>query len=120
MYVFRLCNIIEPLAALFWSLHCTCAYTETVDPACRPSISQQWFWHATVRHGSVRFNLKEGVFTIYDRSQSKTKTPWPQSQFYNIKSLRKQKCSRNLLIVSLTIISLFIICTVDQRHTCSA
>ena len=39
---------------LFWALgmHCTCAYTETVDPACRPSIPQ-------VRQGSVRFNLIE-------------------------------------------------------------
>ena len=34
------------------SRHCTCAYTETVDPARRPSIPQ-------VRQGSVRFNLKE-------------------------------------------------------------
>ena len=48
----------------FWcpvlvSRHCTCAYTETVDPACRPSIPQQWYWHGTVRQGSVRFNLRE-------------------------------------------------------------
>ena len=41
------------------SRHCTCAYTETVDPACRPSIPQQWYWHGTVRQGSVRFNLIE-------------------------------------------------------------
>ena len=34
------------------SRHCTCAYTETVDPARRPSIPQ-------VRQGSVRFNLRE-------------------------------------------------------------
>ena len=34
------------------SQHCTCAFTETVDPARRPSIPQ-------VRQGSVRFNLKE-------------------------------------------------------------
>ena len=41
------------------SRHCTRAYTETVDPACRPSIPQQRYWHGTVRHGSVRFNLIE-------------------------------------------------------------
>ena len=40
------------------SWHCTRAYTETVDPACRPSIPQQWYWHGTVRQGSVRFNLR--------------------------------------------------------------
>ena len=34
------------------SRHCTRAYTETVDPARRPSIPQ-------VRQGSVRFNSSE-------------------------------------------------------------
>ena len=34
------------------SRHCTCAYTETVDPTRQPSIPQ-------VRQGSVRFNLRE-------------------------------------------------------------
>ena len=33
-------------------IHCTCAYTETVDQARRHSIPQ-------VRQGSVRFNLRE-------------------------------------------------------------
>ena len=41
------------------SRHCTRAYTETADPAWRPSIPQQRYWHSTVRQGSVRFNLTE-------------------------------------------------------------
>ena len=41
------------------SRHCTRAYTETVDPACRPNIPQQLYWHGTVRQGSVRFNFTE-------------------------------------------------------------
>ena len=40
--VFRLCMRIEPFAALLWVLGIyTRAYTETVDPACQPSIPQQ-------------------------------------------------------------------------------
>ena len=39
------------------SRHCTCAYTETVDPTCRPSIPHKWYWHSIVRQGSARFNL---------------------------------------------------------------
>ena len=53
---------IEPFAVLFWALGivCTRAYTETVDPARRPSILQPWYWHCTVRQGvSYRFNLRE-------------------------------------------------------------
>ena len=52
---------IEPFAALFWALGIVlvqCAYTETVDPACQPSIPQQWYWHGTVPQGSVWFNLR--------------------------------------------------------------
>ena len=33
------------------SLHCSPAYTETVDPACRPSIPQPWYWHHAVLYG---------------------------------------------------------------------
>ena len=39
------------------SRHCTCAYTETVDPACWPSIPPKWYWHGIVQQGSARFNL---------------------------------------------------------------
>ena len=42
-----------------YSRHCTCACTETGDPAHQPSIPQPWYWHGTVRQGSVRFNLTE-------------------------------------------------------------
>ena len=42
-------NLLLPCFGLS---HCTCAYTETVDPAHRPSIPQ-------VRQGSVRLNLRE-------------------------------------------------------------
>ena len=38
------------------SRHCTCAYTETADPACRPSIPHKWYWQGTA--GVSRFNLK--------------------------------------------------------------
>ena len=44
-------NLLLPCFGLS-ALYCTCAYTEAVDPARRPSIPQ-------VRQGSVRFNLKE-------------------------------------------------------------
>ena len=41
------------------SRHCTSSYTETVDPACQPSITQKQYWHSSVRQGSDRFNLTE-------------------------------------------------------------
>ena len=47
------------------SRHCTCAYTETGDPARWPGISQPWYWHNTVRQGSVRFNLTEETSPPY-------------------------------------------------------
>ena len=43
------------------SRHCTRAYTLTGDPARRPGIPQQRYWHGTVWQGSVRFNLIEDV-----------------------------------------------------------
>ena len=46
---------IEPVLGF---RHCTRAYTVTVDPACRPSNPQQWYWHSTVRQGSVRYNTE--------------------------------------------------------------
>ena len=33
-------------------------YTQ-IDQVCRPGIPQLWYWHSTVRQGSVRFNLTE-------------------------------------------------------------
>ena len=52
--------IIEPFAEpVLGSRQCTRTYTETVDPACRPGIPHQWYWHGTLRQGSVRFNLRE-------------------------------------------------------------
>ena len=48
--IFRLYLRIEPLAVMFSALgHCTRVrvYTETVDPACRPTIPQQWYWQGT-------------------------------------------------------------------------
>ena len=57
---FRLHLRIEPFAVLFWALGIVlCAYTETVDPTCRPGIPQQLYWHGTLWQGSVRFNLSE-------------------------------------------------------------
>ena len=35
------------------SRHCTCAYTETVDPACRPSIPHKWYWHGLYGRGQL-------------------------------------------------------------------
>ena len=47
--VFRLHLRIEPFAFLFWALGIVlCAYTETVDTACRPGIPEQQYWHGTV------------------------------------------------------------------------
>ena len=58
--VFRLHLRIEPFSVMFWALCIVlCTYTKTVDPACRPGIPQQWYWHSTVRLGSVRINLSE-------------------------------------------------------------
>ena len=37
---------------------CTRAYAEIVDPACLPSIPLLWYWHGTVRQGSIRFNTE--------------------------------------------------------------
>ena len=48
--VFRLHNIIEPSAALFWALGIVLAHI--LKQLTQPSIPQ-------VRQGSVRFNLKE-------------------------------------------------------------
>ena len=59
--VFRLCNRIEPSAALFWALrvvfpHLLQQVTQVAGPASpRP---QQLYWHGTVQLGSVRFNLR--------------------------------------------------------------
>ena len=36
--------------------HCTRAYTETVNPACLPSIPQQWYWHGTAGVCQVQFD----------------------------------------------------------------
>ena len=57
----RLYNRIEPFSAcpVFGSQHCTRAYTAIGDPARQPGIPQPWYWHGTVRQGSVRFNLSE-------------------------------------------------------------
>ena len=59
----RLYNRIEPISVLFWALgrHCIRAYTAIGDPAHQPGIPQPWYWHGTVRQGSVRFNLSEEV-----------------------------------------------------------
>ena len=40
------------------SLHHTNG-TAKGEPACRPGIPQLWYWHGTIQHGSVRFNLIE-------------------------------------------------------------
>ena len=50
-------NLLLPCFG-FSALYVLCAYTETLDPACQPGIPQQWYWHGTVRQGSVRFNLR--------------------------------------------------------------
>ena len=57
----RLYNRIEPFSALFLALGivCTRAYTAIGDPARRPGIPRPWYWHGTVRQGSVRFNFSE-------------------------------------------------------------
>ena len=54
-------NRIEPFFALFLALGNVLmhnAYTAIGDPARRLGIPQLWYWHGTVRQGSVRFNLK--------------------------------------------------------------
>ena len=57
----RLYNRIEPFSALFGALGIVLAhmYSAIGDPARRPGIPQPWYWHGTVRQGSVRFNLSE-------------------------------------------------------------
>ena len=43
-------NLLLPCFGLLaLSRHCSRTYTETVDPACRPSIPEQWSWHGAVR-----------------------------------------------------------------------
>ena len=41
--------LLSCFGLLALSRHCSRTYTETVDPACRPSIPEQWYWHGTVR-----------------------------------------------------------------------
>ena len=52
----RLHTRIEPVLGF---RHCSRAYTAIGDPARRPGIPQQLYWHGTVRQGSVRFNLSK-------------------------------------------------------------
>ena len=52
----RLYNRIEPFSVLFLALGIVLARG---DPARQPGIPQPWYWHGTVRQGSVRFNLSE-------------------------------------------------------------
>ena len=57
----RLYNRIEPFSARFLALgdvlaHIRHTCTDTGDPACIPQL---WYWHGTVRQGSVMFNLSE-------------------------------------------------------------
>ena len=53
----RLYNRIEPFSALFWALYSR-IYCDRW-PARQPGIPQPWYWHGTVRQGSVRVNLSE-------------------------------------------------------------
>ena len=43
------------LSALYLRIYCTAIG----DPAPQPGIPQLWYWHVTVRQGSVRFNKAE-------------------------------------------------------------
>ena len=56
---------IEPFAFLFWALGIVlCAYTETVDTACRPGIPEQYYWHGTVSQlDSIR--VKTGRLPVF-------------------------------------------------------
>ena len=65
------------------SRHCTCAYTETADPACRPSIPHKWYWQGTA--GVSRFNLKWKRYRPLPFSPLEVHTlclrPWPSNCF---------------------------------------
>ena len=57
-----LCNRSEPFPALFWTLGIVLAHIHTYCKrwtSPRPGIPQLWYWHGTVRQGSIRFNLTE-------------------------------------------------------------
>ena len=62
----KLCIQMDKVFRLPWELNLLLpsfrlysAYTETFDPARRPDIPQQWYWHGTARHWKFRFNLRE-------------------------------------------------------------
>ena len=52
---------IEPFAVLFWALGIVLSHIlqQLTQPAGQAYLNHAWYWHGTVRQGSVRFNLRE-------------------------------------------------------------
>ena len=81
-----------------------------VDPACRSRIPLQWYWHGTVRQGSVRFNQRIYIYKEYKANSPRL----PTGDIYP----RKQEAVKKTTSEILSAVLRSLLCGVCVYLTC--